>query len=329
MASIFVAIVNYRTADLTIACLASLAGQVHALRGGKVIVADNDSRDGSAMRLDDAVRARGWSDWVTVLPLPRNGGFSYGNNACIKHIEELAGDMAFVVLLNPDTVASPGLIDGFRSFMDAHPRAGIVGARIANPDGGIEPSAHRMPTPFGELIESARLGLLSRQFPDRLISPEPQSAAHTCDWVSGACMMVRAEVFRTSGPLDEGFFLYFEEVDFCRRAIAAGWLVWYLPEVSVVHMEGASTGIQDCRRRRPAYWYASRRRFFAKAYGVPMLLWADLMHLIGRCTYLLRKLLHIGVATRDDLSPRGFLWDMLSGDVRAVLRGELRGVHSQ
>ncbi len=329
MTRTFVAIVNYRTADLTIACLQSLLSEVPQLGGGKVIVADNDSQDDSAARIAQAVLERGWSSWVEVLPQPRNGGFAYGNNACIAHIRQLGATPEFVLMLNPDTIVRPGLLRGLHDFMARHPRAGIAGVRIENVHGAVESSAHGMPTPMGEFLESARLGLLTKMFAQRRISPPPQPVAHACDWVSGACMLVRNQVFAQIGLLDERYFLYFEEVDFCRRASAAGWSVWYEPAVSVMHLEGASTGIQDVRKRRPAYWYASRRRFFAKAYGVPRLILADMMHLAGRTTYLLRKVLRLGASTRDDCSPRRFLWDMLFGDLRAVLRGELRNIRSQ
>jgi GT2 family glycosyltransferase len=140
--------------------------------------------------------------------------------------------------------------------------------------------------------------------------------------------MVRRRVLEEIGEMDEGFFLYFEEVDFCHRARRAGWDVWYGACGTIVHHEGASTGIKVEARRRPAYWFDSRRRFFVKTYGTHALLTADLLRLLGRMSYLLRRLLRLGRATRHDPTPPRFHLDMLVGDLRALLKGELRGLRS-
>jgi hypothetical protein len=131
-------------------------------------------------------------------------------------------------------------------------------------------------------------------------------------------MMVRREVFEQIGLLDEGYFLYFEELDFCERARAAGWEVWHEPRARIVHLEGASTGISQPGRRRPAYWYDSRRRFFLKRYGVRGLIAADVCWAAGRSLLLLRRLLRLGGSTEGD--PLKFSRDLLIGDLRSLLR---------
>ena len=135
--------------------------------------------------------------------------------------------------------------------------------------------------------------------------------------------MVRREVLDAVGPLDEGFFLYFEEVDFCRRAHRAGWSCWLVADARVMHIEGAATGIKAARRRLPAYWFASRRRFFVKAYGIGGLVLADLLWAIGRASLVLRRALGLGGRGREAEEPSRIASDLLLGDARAALSGEL------
>lgn len=326
MRAIFVVIVNYRTASLVLDCLESLSSMRSDLRGGRVVVVDNDSRDGSVGAIEAGIVAAGWSGWAEVVPLPRNGGFAYGNNAAIERALQLDADLATVVLLNPDTIVKPGAIAHLVGHLDQHPSVGIVGARIENEAGAPEVSAHTMPSPLGELEATARWGLLTRLLAAHAVSRPPRDADHACDWVSGACMAVRREVLDAVGPLDEGYFLYYEEVDFCFRAKRAGWSCWFVPEARVVHFEGASTGIRVARRRRPGYWYASRRRFFVKSYGVSGLLAADLLWAVGRCSLVCRRALGLGGRGTKDQEPSWFAFDLLWGDLKAVFNGELWAV---
>jgi len=320
-APVFVVIVNYRTGHLAVDCLASLSGQVDALRGGRVIVADNQSGDDSLQVLADAIAANDWT-WVELLPLSRNGGFAYGNNAAIARARAIAPDFHAVILLNPDTLARSDVVARLVDHLDAHPRAGIAGAAIENEAGALVVSAHVMPTALGELEGAAQLGVLSRLLRRHAISPPARDASHPCDWVSGACMAIRRQVLDATGPFDERFFLYYEEVDLCRRAALAGWSCWFVAEARVVHFEGASTGIKEPRRRLPAYWFASRRRFFLKAYGVPGLLAADLLRCIGRSSLVARRALGLGGRRSIAGEPLRATRDLVASDVRALFAGE-------
>ena len=324
MADLWVVIVNYHTADLVVDCLRSLAPQSGGLRGGRVVIADNASGDRSAEMLAATIVAEAWSGWATVMPLERNGGFAYGNNAGIRTALAAEPPADYVLLLNPDTVVRPGALRALVDFMEAHPAAGIAGSLIENPAGGADRSAHRAPSPLGELDGAARLGVLSRLLHRYTVSPPLRDEAHECDWVSGAAMIVRRQVLEQVGPLDEGYFLYFEEVDFCCRARDAGWQVWYVPQARVLHLEGAATGIRAAAKRRPAYWYDSRRRFFVKHHGLGGLLLADLLWTAGRLTFLLRKTL--GLTKQASVAePKRFMFDLLWGDLRALLGGRARG----
>lgn len=318
---LWIAIVNYRTADLTIDCLRALSQQVGDFLNLRVMVVDNNSGDNSDIKLASAIEGEGWGSWVNVIPLATNGGFAFGNNAVIRQALSLSESPDYVMLLNPDTVAQNGAIKALVEFMDAHPDVGIAGSRLKNPNGEEERSAHTFPSPLSELDGGVRLGMVSRLLHRYVVSPPVLSFAHPCDWVSGASMIIRRQVIEEIGLMDENYFLYFEEVDFCRRTINAGWQCWYVPESVVLHLEGASTGIRTRAKRRAGYWYDSRRRFFIKHYGVAGLVAADILWFIGRLTYLLRKVLHIGVKSNQNNDPKWFMFDLLWGDLRATLSG--------
>ena len=323
--SIWIVIVNYRTADLVVDCLRSIAVQIAGLPDIHAVVVDNASGNGSVERLTRAIDRERWQGWTSVLPLDRNGGFAFGNNAGIVEALRSASRVDYVMLLNPDTVVQGGAIRALVDFMDAHQRVGIAGSRLENAEGAAECSAHTAPSPLGELESGARLGILSRALGRYVVSPPTQEAAHECDWVSGASLIVRREVFEQIGLLDEGYFLYFEEVDFCSRAQKAGWKIWFVPESRVIHFEGASTGIQDMARRRAQYWYDSRRRYFVKHSGVLGLILADTLWAIGRASLVLRRALRLGSGGNGQ-DPRWFARDLLWGDLRALLTGQIWGI---
>jgi N-acetylglucosaminyl-diphospho-decaprenol L-rhamnosyltransferase len=323
----FVVIVNYRIGPLVVDCLASLQSELPTLGGGRVIVVDNASGDGSAALIRNAIAERGWSGWAELIELPRNGGFAYGNNRAIEHVRNFEPAFGAIVCLNPDTVVCPGAIAELLAHLDGHPRAGIVGPTIENERGDLQLSALSFPSAWSELDSGAQLGPLSRLIGARSMSKMADDSAHSCDWLAGACFVVRREVFDTIGLLDEGYFLYFEETDFCWRAGRGGWACWFVPTARVVHFEGASTGIRDVRRRRPAYWFASRRRLFTKLHGVWGLLLADALWALGRSTLQVRRLFHLGGVREGQSEPQRFASDLLLGDLRAVLSGNLNDLN--
>lgn len=321
----WIVIVNYRTAGLVIDCLRSLRAQIGDLDNSniRVTVIDNNSCDGSALKLAAAIVHEGWSLWAEVMPLDKNGGFAFGNNAGIRKALASAEPVDYLMLLNPDTVALPGAIKSLLDFMDTHPFVGIAGSQLESADGSVDSSSHTFPSPLSELEGAARLGMLSRLLHRYVVTPPPQSFSHQCDWVSGASMIIRRQVIENIGLMDENFFLYFEEVDYCRRAHQAGWQCWHVPASRVIHLEGASTGIRAIAKRRAGYWYDSRRRFFAKHYGITGLIAADALWAAGRLTYLLRRIMRLGANKNLDNSPKWFMFDLLWGDLRAILIGRV------
>ena len=268
--SVLVVIVNYRTAALTIECLASLSGEIALNPRTKVVVVDNASADGSEETIAAAIDAEHWSAWATLVRAPVNGGFAYGNNLAVRPALALPTPPEFIWLLNPDTRVREGAIAPLVSFLNAHPQVGIVGSSFEFEDGRLWPHAFRFPSIWSEVASGLRLGLVGRLLKGRTTLLRMGDRAERVDWLPGASLMVRRQVFEQIGLMDEGYFLYFEETDFCLQAARAGWQCWYVPQSRVMHIVGQSSGISEqhvASSRRPTYWFESRRRYWIKNHG--------------------------------------------------------------
>lgn len=310
MRDINIVIVNFRTADLTIDCLRSLSLEVAALSDVRATVVDGGSADGSADRLVEAVHRNNWSDWVTVLALERNDGFAYANNQAIKPLLASSEPPAYVLLLNPDTIVRPGAIARLIEFMQSRREVGIAGSRLEHLDGTAQHSAFRFHSVLSELEKGLRLGIASALL-RRWVTALPVSEKPCqVDWVSGACMIIRREVLDQVGLLDEAYFMYYEEVDFCRRAADAGWPCWYVPEARVVHLVGQSSGVDRPRvppQRRPTYWFDSRRRYLRTHLGPLRAFIADLLWATGYASFRVRALLQ----RKPVQDPPMLFWDFV------------------
>jgi GT2 family glycosyltransferase len=279
-----VVIVNYRTPELTQDALSSLAGELDPLRDSAVVV-DNASGDGSAERLEAWIAERGFESWARVLRAPRNAGYAAGNNLGIRSV-----DAELYLLLNSDAQLRAGALAALLAAAAAHPDAGLLGPRIEDPAGVLQMSCFRFHSPISELIHAAATGPLNRllrRFDVALgeTGPEPE-------WLSFACVLIRRAVIDGVGLLDEGYFLYYEDVDFCRRARRAGWRHRLVPEARVLHLHGASSALQETlsrRERAPAYLYDSRARYFTRFYGRRGLWLANLLFMLGRSVSLARE----------------------------------------
>ena len=312
---VHVVIVNYRCAPLTIDCLTSIADEVATLPGTTATVVDNASGDESVERISGAIRERGWSSWATLLPLDENRGFAAGNNAAIRPVLASAEPPSYVLLLNPDTVARPGAIAALVDCLEREPAVGVAGSYLEHADGSHQPSAYRFPSILGEIDRGLHVTFASHLL-RRLMPPLPSANEEgPTDWVSGASMMVRREVFDAIGLLDDGYFLYYEEVDFIHRVRRAGWACWYVPSSRVVHLAGQSTGLtgpsSDGRRRVPAYWFHSRRRYFRKNLGLARTILADLAWGSSFALHRTRRFLF----RRTDHDPEKLLADFLRHNV--------------
>ncbi len=319
---IWIIIVNYRTAPLTVNCLRSIASQIKAPFEIHALVIDNDSRDGSVDMLCSEIKGNHWENWVSVFPAGRNGGFAFGNNVGISKVLNSSKESCYVMLLNPDTIVRNDAVLKLVEFMDENSDVGIAGSLLENENGEPESSAHTAFSPLGELEAAARLGVLTRLLHRYAVTPEIKSTPHACDWVSGASFIVRREVFETVGLLDDKYFLYFEEADFCLRTRNAGWKIWFVPQSRVCHLEGASTGIKKTHQRRPKYWYESRRRYFVKHFGISGLILCDIFWAVGRISLTLRRTLGLGSGgNRTD--PKLYAFDLLWGDTKAMITGQV------
>lgn len=281
-------ILNYGTPALTEACLASLEPESRRLPGLRAIVVDNASPDDSAQQLAAIIDERGWSRWARLVRAEANRGFAAGNNIGITAIDAPA-----YVLLNSDTIVRPGAMSALLDAARAHPSAGILGPRLEDPDGTPQPSAFRLRTPLTEFLAAAATGPLTRALGGRHVALPPADHPHHADWLSFACVLIRREVIARVGLLDEGYFMYFEDIDYCRRARRAGFHILYWPAARVVHLRGRTSPVKAdtlARRRRPRYYYASRARYFAKFYGRGGLWATNLLWSLGRTLSAVRQL---------------------------------------
>jgi GT2 family glycosyltransferase len=230
---ISIVIVSYNGLEHLRRCLQSLAAHPPAVES-EVIVVDNDSRDGSAPMVASEYRD------VRLLRMPRNLGFAAGAN---RGAREATGEA--IVLLNPDSEVEADPFATMLAYLREHVDAGIAAPRLLNPDGSLQLSCRSFPTFSVALFN--RYSLLTRLFPRNrysrqyLLSDWRHDSVSDVDWVSGACLMVRRSLFEEIGLLDEGYFMYIEDVDLCQRVHRAGYRVVYLPQTSVIHHIGRSS----------------------------------------------------------------------------------------
>ena len=248
-----VIILNWNTRDLLGQCLRSLYDTMSGLKF-EVVVVDNASADGSVEMVRRAFPQ------VRLITNAENLGFARANNRAMA-----ASYGRFMLLFNSDAIATSDAIQALVSLAEKEPRAGIVGAQLLNPDRSFQASHTPFPTLWQELLVLTGLGRLfrGRWYPSR--GPEDNKGPQVVDYVEGACMLVRRAAFEDVGGMDEGYFMYAEEVDWCYTMRRQGWQVWYQPVAQVIHLGSASS-----RRRRPQRetdLYRSRVRFFRKYYG--------------------------------------------------------------
>jgi GT2 family glycosyltransferase len=259
-----IVIVNWNTRDLLAECLESVRWNLQTLEcsygtagspGVQTFVVDNASSDGSA----GMVRAR--FPWVGLIENADNVGFARANNQALAQCRG-----RYVVLLNSDTIVPPASLMRLVTFADAHPRAGIVGPKLLNADGSFQAAFNDFPTPASLLLEAWGVHQKPRANPFYPSCP-PQAAevATQCDWVGGACLLARLVAIHEVGTLDQSFFMYSEEVDWCFRMKRRGWEVWFTPEVEIVHLGGGSATRHSPTQR--LLLSGSKLRFVRKHYG--------------------------------------------------------------
>lgn len=252
-----VVIVSWNVCELLRACLQAI------VRGRKmldleIIVVDSGSTDASAAMVRQAF------PWVKLVTCDENVGFPKGNNLGITRASG-----RHILLLNPDTEVQAGALSTMADYLEKHPDVGVVGPQLLNPDGSVQSSRRRFPTLATAFLESTWLqdiapkAVLHRYYALDLPDGEPAEV----DWLTGACLMVRRQVVDEVGGLDEAYFMYSEELDWCRRIKAAGWRVVYVPAAQVLHHVGKSS--EQAVTARHVNFQRAKLRYFRKYHGRP------------------------------------------------------------
>jgi GT2 family glycosyltransferase len=249
-----IVIVNWNVRDLLRRCLDSILAVDQPRL--EVVVVDNASSDGSLEMLRDEFPR------VRLIANAGNRGFPAANN---QGLNASSGRLAMA--LNPDTEIVGDALRRIIEFFDGRPDVGALGPQLLNPDGTVQSSRRRFPTFVTALFESTWLqgiaprGVLRRFYVED-VSPE---SVHEVDWVTGACIVVRREVLQAVGGFDESFFMYSEELDWCRRIQSAGWKIAYLPDAKVIHHGGKSS--DQAAAARHIRFQTSKVRYFRKYHG--------------------------------------------------------------
>lgn len=247
-------ILNWNTRDLLAQCIDTL-GQHMGTLSHEIVVVDNASSDGSQAMMQSRYPQ------VRLIQNAGNVGFAAGNN---RGMRESTG--RYMLLLNTDAFVTEGALQAMVALADAQPRAGLIGAQLRNADDSFQASFTPFPTLPREFLILSGLGRMvyGPNFPSA--GPEVEKGPQVVGYVEGAALLVRRETFEQAGGLDEGFFMYAEEVDWCYTLQKAGWQVWYQPEARIIHLGGGSSKTR--RTAREADLYRSRVRFFRKHYGL-------------------------------------------------------------
>ena len=279
-----IVIVSWNVADLLGACLESIYSGAQSRLGGdsvlrvgertvEVFVVDNASTDGSV----EMVRSK--YPHVSVIASEVNLGFTRGNNLALERCRG-----RYVLLLNPDTELVGDALTGMVEHMEGHLDVGLLGPRLVHSDGTTQSSRRRFPTLATALMEGT---LLHQWWPcnpwarSYHMADSDDDFTQSVDWVSGACMLVRRRAIDQVGLLDEAFFMYSEEMDWCRRMVDAGWRVVYLPTASVIHHEGQSS--DQVVAERHIHFQTSKVTYFRKHHGQAQ---AEMLRWFLLATYL-------------------------------------------
>jgi GT2 family glycosyltransferase len=255
VADLSIIIVSWNVRELLRRCLQSiLTAEGLSL---EIVVVDNASTDGSP----EMVRAE--FPQARLLANDENRGFTAANNQGLGLSQGRA-----LLLLNPDTEVVGDALHTLLDYLQAHPQVGVLGPRLVYPDGSLQSSRRRFPTFATALVEST---VVQELWPDNAmlrryyLHDTPDDAVQEVDWLVGACLLARRECYEQIGGLDEGYFMYSEELDWCRRAKEAGWQIVYLPTATVIHHEGKSS--EQVVPARHIHFQSSKIRYFHKHHG--------------------------------------------------------------
>jgi N-acetylglucosaminyl-diphospho-decaprenol L-rhamnosyltransferase len=271
-------ILNFRTPDLTIQCLRSIAASLDRSPSIQVTLVDNDSGDESAKKIEEAIEHERWQVWCELLESKINLGFAGGNNLGIQHAWQQYDDAGvarpdFVLLLNSDTIVHPGCFEHCIKVMEDDPSIGALSCRLLNADGSLQVVCRKFPDPLRLVLGVTglpwKLPKLFSWADTEYHSWNMDVDSGSPDWIGGAFMMLRREALEQVGLLDEDFFFYGEDIELCYRIRRAGWEIRYEPVVITTHLGGSSSDNSRMvnEARIVARWRA-RYLFLRKSYGL-------------------------------------------------------------
>jgi GT2 family glycosyltransferase len=268
-----ISIVSFNTRELLNAALRAVLATTGV--SCEIVVVDNGSADGSADMVEREFPA------VQLIRNPDNRGFAAANNLAIRRASG-----RYLLLLNPDTEVRPDTIPTLVGLLDTHPQTGICGPRILFPDGTFQSCGYRFPSVLSEIRQSKNMNRAIKA----LVGPEPfvsdAPGIRDVDWVDGACLMIRRAVIDQIGPLDEQYFLYAEELDWCFNARKAGWAITSVATTEMVHHLGQSSSqVSD---RSLVYFIETRLRFYRKNRGLMTAMFVSLVYVAG-CLKQMRR----------------------------------------
>lgn len=289
---LLVVISSYRAKDLTLDCLHSLVNEVQQNPGVKVGICDNGNEDDTLEYLNREISENGWQEWAYVKHESPNRGFSAGNNVILNDALNSGEDYDYYLLLNSDTIVRPGALKLLIEAAECEVDIGIACPRLEYPNGEPQVSCFNYISPISQFIDAACTGPLTRMLKRWDVPLQPSDVPLEMEWGSFACALIKRDVLEKLGGLDEAYYLYFDDVDYCRMARDSGWKVKYFPGPRVVHLQGQSNPLEELtakRKRRPAYWYQSRSWYFKKFYGMGGLFAGNMLWYAGRLISLLRE----------------------------------------
>ena len=306
-----VVIVGWNAKHYLELCLESLA-KAPPRCSMEVLVVDNASTDGSVEMIEAKF------PWVKLIKSSENLGFAKGNNVAIRQCQG-----RYIALVNPDVIVFPGCLDALADFLDENPKVGNVGPRVLNPDMSMQSTCRRFPTLWNNFCSAT--GLSARFKNSRFFAGEhmfyfPHDRTLTVDVLVGCFSMIRREAFATVGLLDEGLFMYGDDVDWCRRARNAGWQVVFYPGGQAIHDRGKITAPYPVRfavaQQRSVLHYWTKHHSFWGVLGIRSIM---VFHHLLRYTFAgLSGLAHSQGRAQSDVRKQvsgACLRELLSGSV--------------
>ena len=281
-------IVNYRTPYYLVDCLPGLLSDIEHI-DATITIVDNKSGDDSVEILRNWISSSAHDRKISIIESSANSGFASGNNIGIK-----AQSAQYYLLLNSDTLIRPGAIRTMLETAMKFPEAGLISPRLEWPNGTGQESCFRFPSPLIEMSYASQTRLIDRLLAKYIVALPVQTQITHPQWTSFACVLIKDELFKRIGLLDEGYFMYFEDVEFCHRASRAGWTIVHNPEARVVHLRGGSSSVKNqtkLKKRVPRYFYASRTRYYYQTYGWLGLTSANLLWWTGRTISKARQMM--------------------------------------